>query len=251
MQIRSKALIAASIAATLGIAGLAASANADGNSNWRGWRMGNMMGVRDHMMGRCGNDRRQGMGHMRQGVRNFADRYDTNKDGKITQAEIDASRAEWFKKYDANNDGKLSIDEYQNLWLAERRRTMVRAFQKLDIDGTGAITLEVFEAPLVNIVERLDQNNDGALSRDDMKSWRQHQRGRWGMLQGKDQSRMSMMDDDDNNGTLSRDDMQAWRGQNRGHWGMMQGQDQSRMPMMQNDDGVGDNTGDKADQPQQ
>ena len=202
MKTRSKVLIATALAATIGAAGLAASANADGNNNWRGWQWGHMMGMRDHMMGRCGNDRRVGMRHMRDRIRNFADRYDANKDGKITQAEIDANRAEWFKKYDTNNDGKLSIDEYQNLWLAERHRQMVRSFQKLDIDGTGAITLEAYDAPVAHIVERLDQNNDGALSRDDMKAWRQHHRGdRWGTMHGKDQSRMPMMqNDDDSNG---------------------------------------------------
>ena len=137
MQTRSKVLIAAALAATLGAAGLADSANADSTN---GWRAGNMTG-RCGTMGRRDGNRRQGMGHMRQRVRNFADRYDTNKDGKVTQAEIDANNAEWFKKYDTNGDGKLSIDEYQNLWLAMQHRTMVRAFQKLDVDGTGAITL--------------------------------------------------------------------------------------------------------------
>ena len=58
---------------------------------------------------------------------------------------------------------------------------------------------------------------------------------------------MPMLDDDDNDDASSRDDMKAWRGQQRGRWGMMQGHDQSRMPMMDDDD----DTGSKADQPQQ
>ena len=201
MKTRSKTLIVAALAATFGVAGLAASANADSTNNWRGWHMGNMMGMHGPMMmGRCGNDRHYGMRHMRDRVRNFADRYDANKDGKITQAEIDANRAEWFKKYDTNGDGKLSIDEFQNLWLAAKHRTMVREFQKFDIDGTGAITLEAYDAPLANIVERLDRNNDGALSRDDMRAWRHHYRNRDGIMRGKDQSRMPMMNDDDDAG---------------------------------------------------
>ncbi len=198
MKTRSKVLIAAALAATIGAAGVAATANADGNSNWRGWRMGDIMGMhRQMMMGRCGGDRHHDMRGMRDRIRNFADRYDTNKDGKITQAEIDANRADWFKKYDTNNDGKLSIDEYQNLWLAEHHRQMVRSFQRLDVDGTGAITLEAYDTRYAHIVERLDQNGDGVLSRDDMKAWREHHRGRWGMMRGKDQSRMPMMHNDD------------------------------------------------------
>ncbi len=205
MQNRSKVLIAAAVAVTLGAAGLAATANADSTSNWRGWHMGNMMGMRGDMMGRCRGDRDHGMRNMRDRIRNFADRYDTAKDGKITQAEIDANRAEWFKKYDTNNDGKLSIDEYQNLWLAEHHREMVRAFQHMDIDGTGAITLDAYQRPYAHIVEMLDQNNDHVLSRDDLTAWRQHHRDRWGTMRGKDQSRMPMLQhSDDSSGKTSQ-----------------------------------------------
>lgn len=38
-------------------------------------------------------------------------RFDTNKDGTITRAEVDARRASNFKKLDANADGKLQKSE--------------------------------------------------------------------------------------------------------------------------------------------
>lgn len=44
-------------------------------------------------------------------ARDLMDRFDTNKDGTITRAEVDARRASNFKKLDANADGKLQKSE--------------------------------------------------------------------------------------------------------------------------------------------
>jgi len=233
MQTRSKVLVSAAVAAALATAGFTASASADPYGYWgswhnrgmmncphdmmgwrgpgmMGWRGPGMMGWRGHemmeqrgpgMMGwRGGMMGWRGYGrhhHMGERIRAFADRYDTNGDGKITQAEIDANRADWFKKYDTNNDGKLSLDEYQNLWLAAHHRQMVRSFQRLDVNGAGAITEKEYQAPLAHIVGRLDQNNDGVLSYADVKAWREHRRGPQGMWRGRMQGdHMPMMDND-------------------------------------------------------
>lgn len=44
-------------------------------------------------------------------ARDLMVRFDTNKDGTITRAEVDARRASNFKKLDANADGKLQKSE--------------------------------------------------------------------------------------------------------------------------------------------
>ncbi len=229
MQTRTKVLIAAAVAATLATAGTASADPYGYMGGWRGNAMMNcphgmmgqrgpgmmgqrgpgMMGMRGPgMMGQRGPGMmgwgERGRHHMAKRVRAFADRYDTNGDGKITQAEIDTNRADMFKKYDTNNDGKLSIDEYQNLWLAVHHREMVRSFQHLDVEGAGAITEKEYQAPLAHIVEKLDQNNDNVLSRDDIKAFREQRRGPQGMWRGRmDGNQMPMMDhdsdDDDNN----------------------------------------------------
>ena len=66
---------------------------------------------------------RDGHGGM---MRNFMERYDTNKDGKITQQEIDANRTDWFGKFDADKNGSLNLKEFEALWMEAHRKQMVK-----------------------------------------------------------------------------------------------------------------------------
>ena len=90
------------------------------------------------------------------------DQFDSNKDGKITQDEIDAVRDAQLKKYDRDGDGTLSLEEYQALWLDAMRPRMVRQFQANDADGNGRITTEEFRA-------RFARNGDGAIMPDELR----------------------------------------------------------------------------------
>ncbi len=97
------------------------------------------------------------------------ERFDSDKDGKLTQAELDASRKALVQKYDTDKDGKLSLSEFEALWLDVRRRSMVRGFQYIDEDGDALITVEEFLKPYANAVEKRDRDGDGAISRDDRR----------------------------------------------------------------------------------
>ena len=123
---------------------------------------------------------RRGPRHKRRMGRWFMKRYDENKDGKVTQQEVDSNRTARHGKYDANGDGKLSLEEFKGLWLEAFHRRMVRSFQRLDEDGDATITLNEYVEPMSKIVERRDRNGDGALSRDDRKRkhHRKHRRNR-------------------------------------------------------------------------
>ena len=102
--------------------------------------------------------------------RGFMRRYDANKDGNVTQEEIDTNRVARHGKYDANGDGKLSLEEFQGLWMEAYRLKMVREFQEFDVDGDATVTLEEYTEPMSNFVER----------RDDRK----HRKSRHGMHRG-------------------------------------------------------------------
>jgi hypothetical protein len=106
-------------------------------------------------------------------MRMFSERYDTNQDGKITQAEIDANRTEWHGKFDGDKNGSLSLKEFEALWLEANRQRMVREYQRFDKDGDAAVTLDEYKKPLARFVQEHDRNGDGALSKED-------RRKRWG-----------------------------------------------------------------------
>lgn len=135
-----------------------------------------------------------GMGHY--GMANhLAERYDANKDGKISQDEIDANRKAWHEEFDSDKNATLSLEEFQALWLKARRDQMVREFQDFDRDGNGQVTLDEYRQPMADMVANMDRNGDGVLDRTD----RHHREGRrWHHGQGMDQEGgHGMMDDGD------------------------------------------------------
>jgi hypothetical protein len=102
------------------------------------------------------------------GFEQLAERYDTNKDGKISQSEIDANRASWLVEFDADKSGSLALSEFQNLWLKANNQRMVRDFQRLDSDASGQVTAEEYKSPLAKLVAEMDRDKDGAVSMDEI-----------------------------------------------------------------------------------
>ena len=95
------------------------------------------------------------------------ERFDRSGDGRVSQEDVDAVRAERFAAFDADGDGELSLEEYEALWLDAMRRQMVRDFQRLDVDGDARVTEEEFRAPYRRLVERFDRTGDGVITEDD------------------------------------------------------------------------------------
>jgi EF hand len=126
---------------------------------------------------------RHGGPHGPMGFEQLAERYDTNKDGKVSQEEIDANRGSMLADFDADKSNSLALAEFQNLWLKTHNQQMIRDFQRLDKDANGQITLDEYKAPLDKLVANLDTNKDGVISSDEM-----HPRGHGPMGHGpKDQ----------------------------------------------------------------
>lgn len=124
---------------------------------------GGMEGRHHGMKGRHGGK------HSRVRMMELIEAYDADGDGSITQAEVDAWRANRLKEFDADGDGTLSLDEYQALWLDAMRERMVDAFQGHDDDGDGKVTVDEFSKRTKRMVLMRDQNDDGALNMQDVR----------------------------------------------------------------------------------
>lgn len=155
---QKKTMLMVGAAALIALGGIAGLANA--HMGGKGWGGGYGHGRGGGMMGQ-----------------EMMTRYDADKDGKITQQEIDQNRTQWHGEFDADKNASLSLQEFQALWLKARGDMIVREFQMFDRDGNGQVTLEEYQAPMAGMVARRDLNGDGALSPDDRG--RRGERHRW------------------------------------------------------------------------
>ena len=103
---------------------------------------------------------------------------DADKDGKLTQAEIDAFRAAEVTAVDADKDGKLSADELSAMVqarMAARATEMVsRMIERHDADGDGLLTAAEFATRPApdHLFEMADADGDGALTQDELDAAR-------------------------------------------------------------------------------
>ena len=97
------------------------------------------------------------------------ERFDVDKDGKITRAEFDEVRAGTFSGADADNSGGVTLEEFTTIWQDLNSDRITRGFQRLDADGDLAITQEEYAARSENFVEKHDRNGDGVVTKADRR----------------------------------------------------------------------------------
>lgn len=172
MTRKGKLLIAAGLIAVSGIAVISGVSSA--RDNWQaGHRSG--FGAGDHQGYHAG---RHGGRHHGKRLERMLERFDADGDGTLTQTEIDEGRKANLAAFDRNGDGALSLDEFEPLWLDFMRERMVDRFQDLDADGDAIVTQDEFREPFEALVERLDRDGDGALSREDRRGRHMGKRSR-------------------------------------------------------------------------
>jgi len=124
-----------------------------------------------------------GKGH---GPAALFERFDTNGDGTITKAEVEAAAAARFTEADSNGDGVLSAEEMTA--AAEGRRANRRAeriakrIEMHDANGDGMLSLEEVTAAAGDgrankMFEHLDTDGDGTITKAEAEAAKPMRRG--------------------------------------------------------------------------
>ncbi len=134
------------------------------------------------------DDRREARAEKRAGK--ILARADANGDGALSAAEFDAAteRMRRFRKgpgfaaLDADSNGRLTERELAEAMGGRGDRAMKR-FEQADADRNGFVTRAEFAssgmlARLDRLVERADENGDGAISRDEAQAFARKGAGR-------------------------------------------------------------------------
>lgn len=132
-------------------------------------------------------------GHMgERGMMMPFEEIDTDSDGKITAAEMEAHAGARFADADADKDGFLDAAELQARMLAQATARMqersARMITRMDTDGDGKLSQDEMRAGprdgdrFERMLSRMDGDKDGALSREELEQARE----RWAERRGDD-----------------------------------------------------------------
>jgi Ca2+-binding EF-hand superfamily protein len=99
---------------------------------------------------------------------------DANKDGKVTQAEIEAFEAARAAEIDANHDGKITADEIRAFREKERAKREAAELARMDTNGDGSVSVQEYEAAQTWRLARMDRNGDGTIDEQDMRGGGMH-----------------------------------------------------------------------------
>ncbi len=110
--------------------------------------------------GDCGDAGHGKAGH---GSAERFDQLDTNKDGKVTLAELTVAREGWLAEVDSNKDGVATQAELDASQSARHGKRIEKMFADKDTNKDGRLTREESQLPERRFA-RGDANGDGVLT---------------------------------------------------------------------------------------
>ena len=112
---------------------------------------------------------------------------DANGDGNLTLEEFRTMRDSQFAAHDANGDGSLDLDEFHAAW---RNRTE-QMLRRLDANEDGVLTSDEMPKPRISerIFNRMDADSDGMITQEEFESARRENNGRFWKRGRKDRHR--------------------------------------------------------------
>ncbi len=102
------------------------------------------------------------------GSRPLFERFDSDDDGRITAAEIEAEIAGRIERFDADGDGALAFEEAQRMREELGRDRRAERFDALDRNGDGRLDAGELDRPLERLLSRFDRDGDGAVEADEL-----------------------------------------------------------------------------------
>lgn len=104
---------------------------------------------------------------------------DTDKDGKVTNAEIAAEQKRLMTAADVDGDGTLSVEEFRRRGRWFQSLHVTTLFDLMDANGDKTLSADEISAPSQRWLSRYDANNDGAISDDELAAWRGRKGRAW------------------------------------------------------------------------
>lgn len=112
------------------------------------------------------------------------ERIDTDGDGAISRAEMEAHHAARFEAADTNNDGGISFEEMQAARERRAAEHAQRMFARMDANGDGVITPDEQGEREHDPFARLDADGDGLITADELEGHKGPRFGRYGHGRG-------------------------------------------------------------------
>lgn len=99
-------------------------------------------------------------------------RFDTDKNGTLSLAEVKARTGKSFLRADGNGDGTVTaaeIDDMMRKAMERRRNAMLK---HMDADGNGSVTQVELDKYVEALFNGADANSDGGVSLDEARSFK-------------------------------------------------------------------------------
>lgn len=107
------------------------------------------------------------------------ERLDTNKDERVNREEIKPFADKRFTRLDTDGDGVVTTAEIDAHILKRVEKHRERLLERFDGDGDGKVTRAEYDTQVARMFDRVDTDEDGMVSRHEARKMRKHMRARW------------------------------------------------------------------------
>ena len=105
-----------------------------------------------------------------QSAERYFDRLDQKKQGFFTLADMQRIEGKAFNRIDINQDGELTLSEFTDGIPSDREDIIdrfTRRFELADADGSGEVPLQEYMDFCARVVAAADTNQDGMVTKEE------------------------------------------------------------------------------------